>query len=189
MLITSGIASKFNLSENIASRVLSYTAHNYSYFFRAYSMEIRNWEFNNVIMGFISETNFIAFSSTDHIGLLGNGILERFDVVIDFINYYLYLKPNPNFHNNFNSSGRGFGYVDRSVTMNAWIVTGLIKGSNAEIAGLKIDDKIISVNSIDIHKIPFKEQAGFWEQLDNVTLIVLRNGEEKSIEFDFRYVL
>ena len=192
--ITSATADKYRLSNKIVNKIQYYTeyggisGYSSTYDFRAYSIKIGNYKLDNVTMGY-SEDKSGALASEDHAGLLGNEILERFDVIIDFMNNNLYLKPNLNYNKSFNFSKLGFCYVDRNVTMNAWIVTGLYKGSNAEIAGLKIDDKIISVNGIDIHKIPFIEQSDFWEKTDKVSLIVLRNGKEKRIKFELKYVL
>ena len=192
--ITSATAHKYKLSDKIIHKIPYYTKYGgisgYSsyYDFRAYSIKIGNYKLDNVTMDY-SEDRSGALSRDDHAGLLGNYILERFDVVIDFMNNDLYLKPNQNYNKSFNFSKLGFGYVDRNITMDAWIVTGLYKGSNAEIAGLKIDDKIISINGIDIHEIPLRKQENFWRKTDKVSIIVLRNGEEKKIEFDLKYVL
>jgi len=192
--ITSATTNKYKLSDKINSKIQYYTkyggisGHSSSFDFRAYSVKIGNYKLDNITMCY-SEDKSGALSKDDHAGLLGNEILERFDVVIDFMNNDLYLKPNLNYNELFNFSKLGFGYVDRNITMDAWIVTGLYKGSNAEIAGLEIDDKIISVNGIDIHDIPFTEQSGFWKKTDKVSLIVLRNDEEKRIAFDLKYVL
>jgi len=192
--IPSGTANKYNLSENIANKVAYYTkyggirGHSSSFDFRAYSVELGDYQLDGMVMEYSKDTKG-SLAVSNHAGLLGNKILDRFDVVIDFVNNDLYLKPNPNFNKPSTFSKRGFTYVDRNATMNAWIVTGLYNGSNAEIAGLEIDDKITSVNGIDIHQIPFKEQSEFWEKQDQVVLIVLRNGVEKRIEFDLKYVL
>jgi len=192
--ITSAIANKYKLPSIIVDKIQYYTkhggisGHSVSEYFRASSVEIGNYKLDDVIMGY-SEDKSGSLSRSDYAGLLGNKILERFDVIIDFMNNDLYLKPNQNYNKLFNFSKLGFAYVDRNATMNAWVVTGFDKGSNAEIAGLKIDDKIISVNNIDIHKIPIGEQTDFWERIDKVSLIILRNGIEKRIEFDLKYVL
>jgi len=192
--ITSTTADKYKLSSIINNKIPYYTkyggvsGHSSSYDFRASSIKIGNYKLNNVTMSYSEDKNG-ALSHDDYAGLLGNEILERFDVIIDFMNEDLYLKPNQNYNKPFYFSNLGFAYVDRSITMNAWIITGLYKGSNAETAGLQIDDKIISVNGIDIHKIPFIEQPDFWKKIDKVSLIILRNSEEKRIAFDLKYVL
>ena len=192
--LTSTTSGKYKLHENITEKVQYFTKYggvsgeSSSCDFRANSIKIGDYKLEDVVMDY-SEDKSGSLSNSYYAGLVGNELLEKFDVIIDFVNNDLYLKPNQNFDKPFNFGKRSFGYVDRSITMNAWIVTGLYKNRNAEIAGLKIDDKIISVNGIDIHKIPYKEQMDFWKKTDKVTLTVLRNNEEKIIEFDLKYVL
>ncbi|HEY6915570.1 MAG TPA: hypothetical protein VI413_12920 [Paludibacter sp.] len=48
----------------------------------------------------LTQNNYVSFSLDRQrpypfSGLLGNGILEKFDLVLDLRNYYLYLKPTP----------------------------------------------------------------------------------------------
>ncbi|MDX2413977.1 MAG: PDZ domain-containing protein, partial [Bacteroidales bacterium] len=82
----------------------------------------------------------------------------------------------------------GFAYVDRNQTLNSWNVTGLFSGSDAETNGLKIDDKILSVNGISVDQIDYESQADFFKDLDFVKLLVDRNGEQKEIEFKLQYI-
>ena len=74
-----------------------------------------------------------------------------------------------NYNKSFHFSKLGFGYVDRNITMNAWIVTGLYKGSNAEIAGLEIDDKTDSErqhpNKTSVGEIE-NDDIAFWDNLN-----------------------
>ncbi|MDR2146956.1 MAG: PDZ domain-containing protein [Tannerella sp.] len=192
--ITSPTADKYKLPEEITGKISYFTKYggisgqSSSYYFRANSIEIGKYRLDNVTMRY-TEDKSGALSSDKHAGLLGNEVLERFDIIIDFKKNDLYFKPNSNYGKPFDFSKLGFGYVDRNVTMDAWIVTGLFKGSNAEIAGLEIDDKIISINGIDIHDISLKKQSDFWKKTDKASLLIMRNGEEKRIEFDLKYVL
>ena len=194
--LTTETANSYKLSENIAHKVRYYSKHltlggaSAFYEFRAQSLEIGGFKLDSPTIAYSEDkAGFHSQREDQSVGLLGNDILEHFDVLIDFVNNDLYLKPNSNFGKPFRFSKLGFGYVDRSITLNAWIVTGFFENSNAEAAGLKIDDKIIAVNGIDIHQIPYKERAAFWDKTDKFTLLVLRNGEEISIEFETKFVL
>ena len=192
--ITSRTANKYDLFNNISTKIQYDTKYggiggqSSSFYFKASSIEIGGYTIEEVVMDF-SKDKSGALASSEHAGLLGNVLLERFDIIIDFANNDLYLRPNTNYDKPFVFSRLGFKYIDRSITMNAWIVTGFYKGSNAELSELKIDDKIVSVNGIDIHEISYKEQADFWNNTDKVVIVVLRNGEEKRIEFGLDYVL
>ena len=195
ILITSVTANKYNFSDIIVDKVYRYNKYGgisgqtSLYSFRVPSIKIGDFKLDSITVAYSEDSSGAASSQNYYTGLLGNKILERFDVIIDFMNNDLYLKPNSNYDKPFNFSKLGFTYVDRSITMNAWIVTGLYKNSKAEIAGLKHDDKIISINGINIHQISNKEQTVFFEKIDKVALVVLRNNEEKIIEFDLKHVL
>lgn len=180
---------KYNFKDEITDKIKYFTKYggvsgnSTSYNFRANSFEIGNFKLDSVIMDYsVDESGYL--SKQDHnIGLLGNDILDRFDVIIDFNNNDLYLRPNSDYNYPFKPNKHGFNYVDRSETMNSWIVTGFYENSNAQKSGLQIDDKIISVNGKDIHNISYKEQEELWDKIDNLVLIVIRNNKEEKIEF------
>jgi hypothetical protein len=191
--ITSSTANEYNLLENIEEKIPYYTKYggvggeSSSYVFRASSLQIGDFIFDKLTMSFSPDKSG-ALASNKHLGLLGNGIYERFDVLIDFRNNDLYIKPNSNFKDEFKSSRLGFSFVDRSQTLNAWIVTGLYRGCNADKQGLKIDDKIIAVNGISIHEISYESQKDFFEKLTNVILTVKRDEEIIDIPFKLEYI-
>ncbi|MFH2141350.1 MAG: aspartyl protease family protein [Bacteroidota bacterium] len=186
--MTSSIAEKFNFNENIDRKVAYYTKYggiggdSYGYDLIADSIFISDFSLCNVNMSYSIDTSGLM-ASEDFFGILGNNILERFDVIFDFDNNNLYLKPNAEFISPYVFDRLGFSYVDRSKTMGGWIVTGLSKGSPAEKQGLQIDDKIISVNKISVEKISFKTQNDFFKQLDKVEFIINRSGNLIKIKF------
>lgn len=180
---------KYNFKDEITDKVKYFTKYGgvsgnaTCYFFKSSSFEIGNYKFDSVLMDYSIDKSGALSKQNNSIGLLGNDILDRFDVIIDFINNDIYLKPNSDFNYPFQLSKLGFNYVDRSETMNSWIVTGFFENSNAQKSGLQIDDKIISVNGKDIHNISYKEQEELWDKIDNLVLIVIRNNKEEKIEF------
>lgn len=187
--LTSSAANEYNLLENIEEKIPYYTKYggvggeSSSYWFRASSLQIADFVFDNVSISFSADKSG-AMASNKHFGLLGNGIYERFNVIIDFTSNDFYIKPNSNFKDTFEFSKLGFSYVDRNQTMNAWIVTGLYSGCDAEKQGLKIDDKIIAVNGIDIHEISYESQKDFFEKSSKVTLTIRR--ADKTIDIQFK---
>lgn len=121
--------------------------------------------------------------------MIGNEIFEKFDVVIDFPNRHLYLKPNSNFDKPFQQNSLGFTYSDNSQTLGGWIVNGFHKDSNAEKSGLQLDDKIISVNNISVKEIRFEQQKAFFNSNKKITLLVERNGSRNEITFKQKEML
>lgn len=192
--LTSMVSDKYNLSENINNKAYYFTKYggvggeSSSYDFIATSLKIGDFKFDKVVMDF-SIDNAGAMASDTHLGLLGNEIYERFNVYIDFINNDLYLKPNKKYNKPFEASRLGFSYIDRGQTLNSWIVTGLYGSSNAEKAGLKIDDKIISVNGVDVSEMPYECQSAFFEGIDKICVRVERDAIFFEISINLKPII
>lgn len=192
--MTSSIAEKYNLEEVIKEKVAYFTKYggvggeSSSFEFLSSSVSIGAFDFDSVVLEYSVDKSG-ALASNEHLGLLGNGILERFDVLIDFMEPALYLKPNEEYKDPFEFSSLGFSYVDRNQSMKSWIVTGLYKESHAEKSGLQIDDRIISVNHIPISEIDYPSQHEFFESINEVILAVERKGEMKYVQFKLEPVL
>lgn len=76
----------------------------------------------------------------DHCGLIGNGLLERFDFVIDFAAPALWLRPATGAGRPFPYPTPGFTSIDRTDTCAGWVVTGLFEGIAPE--GVRTGDII-----------------------------------------------
>lgn len=187
--LTSLVSEKYKLKDIIRNKVAYFTKYggiggvSSSYDFYASKVKIGDFSFSNVVMDFSLDTAG-ALASKKHSGILGNEIYERFHLFIDFINNDLYLKPNKKYHDLFKASRLGFSYVDRGKTLKSWIVTGLYSSSAAEQGGLRIDDKILSVNGVNIGEINYDRQESFFKSIDAVNLKIERNN--KIIEVSFR---
>ena len=68
----------------------------------------------------------------------------------------------------------------------AMSMTGVVNSinSNAENAGLQIDDEIISVNGINIQQIPFLQQDDFFKEIDKLSLVIIRKAVKMEINFN-----
>ncbi len=186
--ITSPTAKAYDLDNMISDKVSYFNKYqgvgggSASYDFRAQSVRINDFVVKDVISNYSKDTTG-SLSSTEHIGLLGNKILDRFDLILDFMKNDLYLRPNTDFDKPFPSSRLGFYYVDRSASMKSWIVTGLHESSNADRAGLQVDDEILSVNGRDVNTIPYQDQRSFLENENELTLTLRRGDEMLSMGF------
>jgi len=187
--LTSPTAKKFALNNKINNKIRYYTKYggvggeSTRYNFKAESIFIGDYKLNNFVMEYSEDTNG-ALSSNKNFGLLGNNILEKFDIIIDFKNNCLYLKPNNQFENPFETTRLGFGYVDRGETYQSWIVTGTYEGSMAEKAGLMIDDKITHLNDLPIKEIDYEQQQAIFKKAETIKLTVNRNN--KILIFNIR---
>ncbi|PLX05764.1 MAG: hypothetical protein C0596_18895 [Marinilabiliales bacterium] len=184
--ITSPVAKENELEKRIENKVGSFSKYegvggdSFCYYFRADSVLFSDYVLEDVTMNF-STDNAGSLAVYNHYGLLGNGILEKFDLIIDFKELYLYIKPNENIYIPFDFSSLVFGYVNRSESMGVWIVASIRENSNASKSGLKIDDQIISINGISVSEILFECQDDFFDDVDEINLEIKRKRRTKEI--------
>ncbi len=106
-------------------------------------------------------------------GLIGNDILRRFNVILNYPDQQIYLKPNKHLTDSFDYSYTGLGIY----LINGLItVTDIMKKSPAEEAGFKEDDIIMGVDNnfsgnIQIYK-GLLQNAG-----SKVKIVITRNGK------------
>jgi hypothetical protein len=76
-------------------------------------------------------------------GLLGNDLLRRFNMTINYPNREIHLKPNKHFNEDFDYAYTGLGIY---LVNGKIIVEDVIEGSPADKARFKINDEILAVN-------------------------------------------
>lgn len=81
-------------------------------------------------------------------GILGNKLLSRFDVIIDFFKRKLYLKPRKNYGKEFKYDLSGLEIVALGREFRDLEVRRVVKNSPAARAGIKAGDKIKKVGFI-----------------------------------------
>lgn len=77
-------------------------------------------------------------------GLIGNDLLRRFNVTLNYEKREIHLAPNSHFRDPFDYAYTGLGFYQYEGQI---VVTDIMKGSPAEAAGFKLDDIIISINN------------------------------------------
>ncbi len=186
--LTSEIANKFGL-ENALRNKLLYYSNNGGVGGRS---EGHEFLMKSITIGDEMVSNFVGSYSTDkkgalseamYIGIIGNGILDRFDLVVDHKENYLYLKPNSMPRDTFDFTYSGFRCINRSRSLGGWLVTGLYSGSNAEASGLEIDDLILELNGNDVKSLDFDKKWEIYNSEETIEVTVDRQGNRQRIDF------
>jgi len=192
--ISGAVAYSNDMGKTVSPKVRYYTDYggiggeSSSWDFISDSVRIGSYALPHVNLAFSLDESGIL-SDGDYLGIIGNNILDRFHLFFDFHNNNLYLKPNSRFDEPYLFDRLGFTWIDRCMTSGAWIITGLTENSPAESVGLRIDDRIVKVNSIPVENIPLEEQNDFFKQAEKVRMDVVRGGETLSIGFDLAPIL
>ncbi len=110
-------------------------------------------------------------------GLLGNDILRRFNVILNYDRRCICLIPNSHYHDLFDYSYTGLSIYWESGQIR---VGDIMPGSPAEKAGLEVDDILLAVNN------NFSNNIQTYKSLlqstgETLKLIVKRNGELEQL--------
>lgn len=175
--ITSAIAEKYNLPSRI-SKKLRYVNKSggiggevIGNQFRAQSMKIGSFELKEPVIDY-SEDQAGALSRGDIGGLLGNKILNRFSVILDFPDGKLYLKPK-DLHSPYQSTLVGFSFSDQRGEYGGLMVTGIYEGTQAQEVGIQTNDVIIEINGTLVKNM----------RIDSIRDLFKKEGTDLKLKF------
>lgn len=134
------------------------------------SVKIGNYKFKKVPVH-IFEDDFNVTNYPILGGLIGNDLLRRFNITLNYPEQTIHIKPNEHFVDAFDYSYTGLGIylIDGQIK-----VIDIIEGSPGDKAGFKTDDIIFSIennasNNIQAYKNLFQNSLG------KIKVVVLRN--------------
>lgn len=134
------------------------------------SVKIGNYKFKKVPVH-IFEDDFNVSNYPTLGGLIGNDLLRRFNITLNYPEQSIHIKPNEHFTDSFDYSYTGLGIylVDGQIK-----VIDIIEGSPGDKAGFKTDDIIFSIennasNNIQAYKNLFQNSLG------KIKVVILRN--------------
>ena len=187
--LTSATARKYRLDSLVARKLRYYTAYGgiggegSSYDFRAAGARIGDFEWADVLMDYsLNESG--ALADRPYLGIVGNEVWSRFEVVFDLPGSRIYLRRNADYGKPYEMGTFGFGYVDRSETLGCWVVTGLYEGGKAERTGLRIDDHILRLNGRPVGELDIDWQYAPDKNLRRLDLLIERGGKTLKIGFN-----
>lgn len=116
----------------------------------------------------------------DRNGLIGNTLLSRFNVVLDYQNALLWLKPGRAFDEKFVYDRSGLSLIASGERFNDFVVQNIIPNSPAEDADIRRGDQIVRVRWLpanfyslaDIQRILQKKPG------KKIKLVIKRDGEK-----------
>ncbi len=142
------------------------------------------YRFKNVpVFIFDDENNVTSYPYMG--GLIGNDILRRFNVILNYAKSDIYLTPNTHYADFFDYSYSG---VELYLVEGLILVGDVAKGSPAEAAGLKEGDQVLAVNrnfsqNLNQYKIAMQTPN------EKVKIIYRRNGVINEVEFKVKSIL
>lgn len=144
------------------------------------SLSLGNETFDDLPFTFNSATSG-ALASSSYVGIIGNRIMRRYNIVLDYSRKKLILEPNVFHMEKYKVNASGI--LTTTNSEGRLVVKEIIKGSPADRAGIKTDDIITSVNKIKgVAKNRSKIRELFEEDGHKATIEWVRNGTKYSTE-------
>lgn len=151
-----------------------------------HSVHIGPNEFVNPIVAFPDSGAVINIVRKENRnGSIGAEIMRRYNLIIDYPNKRIILKPNNNFHDEFSFNRSGIEVIAPIPGAKVYFVSRVEPGSNAEKAGVKVDDQILSINlklaaecSISDINTYFHGKSG-----KKLKMRLMRDGKTIKVEF------
>lgn len=118
-------------------------------------------------------------------GLIGNDLLRRFNVVLNYPRSEIHLIPNNHYHEPFDYAYTGMGmYTDG----NDIVITDVISGSPADVAGLKSGDVVVGIdNNLSNNLQEYKSLLLAY--IGKIRIIVRRNKELIETKMNVKSIL
>ncbi|MCX6208575.1 MAG: aspartyl protease family protein [Bacteroidetes bacterium] len=132
---------------------------------------------------FKDEFNVIGYPK--NLGVIGNDILRRFNLIINYPNQEIHLKPNSHFFDDFDYSYTGLGLYQ----INGQIrIEDVMPNSPAAKAGVMPDDIVFAVDNNFTQNMQTYKQA-LQSSGNSVKLLIIRNGEPITIVLQIAHLL
>lgn len=148
------------------------------YLFVAEGISVAGCELKDVVADFSGNTQgMMAENRFD--GLIGNALLEHFDVIFDFAKCEIWLRPNKNFGTSIKYNS-GMTLTPKE---DCWVVNGLVEGGNAHRAGLQRGDAIISINGLSCETVNSRQLKRLDRSAEDWRVVVKRNDTTTEITF------
>ncbi len=158
------------------------------YIGRLRRLSIANQHLENIVTNF-QDVPFNEFQDSiflnDRNGIVGNVVLSRFNLIIDYINETLYLQARKQFNRKFKFDRSGINLVALGTNHNKFIVLEVIKGSPADLAGIQKGDEIRSINGVSTFFKSLESLIRAFQKKEGKKMRILIKRNEERIYFEF----
>ena len=141
------------------------------------------YKFRNVPV-FIFDDEYNVSSYPYMSGIVGNDLLRRFNVILNYGKGDIHITPNTHYSDVFDYSYSG---IELYLLNGVIIVGDVAKGSPAEAVGLKEGDEVIAINKNLLHNLNAYKIA-LQAPNQKIKIIIRREGEMREFEFKVRSI-
>ncbi len=168
---------KFSISANLGMSINGLINGTIS---RIKEIDIGKYKIKNVITSFPEYDEHLKMLSSKRDGNLGISMLKKFDVIFDYPDSCMYLKPRSNFNKKEEHDMSGLVYfADVRDDLQHIIIHRIEPGTAGEEAGLQPFDEIVAINFKPVYPLSMQQIDNLFRSADNRTLLlgIFRKGK------------
>ncbi len=162
------------------------------YLGRVDRLEVEDLTFNGVVTNF-QKTQPTVDSTylNNRNGIIGNELLSRFDIILDYPRQTLYLKPDKDYGDRFKFDMSGIFFIATGKTLSDFKVLYVLKDSPAERAGVQKGDMLVRLNGWPSGLLTLNGINNRLRKKEGKLInLVLDRGEERiKLEFELEQLL
>ena len=147
-------------------------------------MRMGPYRFRNIPV-FVFNDTFNITSYPYLSGIIGNDILRRFNIILNYAKKEFYFMPNSHYQDAFDYAYSG---IELYMIDGKIILGDVATGSPAEKAGLKEGDEVIGINNVIGQNLQLFKSA-LQVQGDKIRMIVNRDGDLMEFNFKIKSIL
>ena len=138
---------------------------------RIKEIEFGRFKIKNIITAFPEENQNVS-RTEQRDGSVGMGILKRFNLIFDYPDSAIYLKPTDNLNTPFEHDMSGLEYYAIGDDFSHVFISRVEPGSAGDEIGLEKDDEIVSINFKPVSKMTLEEIDGIFKSQDDRNLLL-----------------
>ena len=147
-----------------------------------------SFSFDNHPIGISQATKGIQ-SNKKMAGIIGNRLLNRFNITFDYSKEKIYMEKNSRFDQEFTVNASGI-YLQLSVDQQKVLAHKVYDKSPAKKAGILQNAELVTVNGKDVSEYSLPELRALLLKSDtNVELVVMQEGKEKTVKLDLAQMI
>lgn len=155
------------------------------YFLPIKEINIGEFKLKNVITC-VSNDTLGMLANTDYIGIIGNDILDDFNIIFDHQKEKIWVKPNKNFDKN---KSRMFRSISIKQSENKWIIAGIVEDTDAYKNGIRMNDQILEIDNVPVEKIELKKFVNKMKPNDVMLLKIKQGSKEREVKFKLDFFI
>jgi len=145
-------------------------------------IKIDKYNLSNRLIEISKDTLGALSSNENYIGIIGNDILDDFDIIYHPTEYRIWIKPNKMFEDLTEDLFKAFSVIEIGNRDKGWFIKEIYEESDAFKQGLRYNDEIVEINNKSVHKLNRENFISKLKPNQKLKLKIKRSNEYLDID-------